>query len=204
MKFVTFYTGHYIWDAEQLVKSFTKLKMTNFIAEEKPRLGSWEHNTQYKAPFILEKLSQNDAVVWTDADSRIRQVPTLFDTLDCDVAFFHFKKNETQGFILPKHSILSQELIDRDGYLQSGTMYFNNTPRTIALLNKWIELNEQDNTQWDQWTLQMAASEIEGLVVQTLPPEYVWVDGNSNEVFGNRRPVIEHLQASRRFKSIIR
>ena len=45
-------------------------------------------NTQIKAPFILEKLKQNDAVVWTDADSRIRQYPAFFDTIETDVAFF--------------------------------------------------------------------------------------------------------------------
>ena len=89
MKFISFYTGHYTWDAEQLKKSFDKLGIKNYEIEYKDRIGNWARNTQMKAPFILEKLKENDAVVWTDADSRIRQVPTLFDTIQTDIAVFY-------------------------------------------------------------------------------------------------------------------
>lgn len=204
MKFVSYYTDLYAWDAEQLLKSLARQGIQDFKVERRPQLGSWERNTQYKAPFILEKLLEGGPVVWTDADSRILQYPVLFDSMDCDVAFFYFSKDQVPEFQLPANSILSRESVDRDGYLQSGTMFFNHTPNTFELLKKWISNNEQDHVQWDQWTLQAATEQIPGLRIGKLPPEYVWIDGVSSSIFGSRKPVIEHLQASRKYKDKLR
>lgn len=201
MKIISYYTDLYAWDAEQLLKSLARCGVSDYKVERRPQLGSWERNTQYKAPFILEKLLEGDPVVWTDADSRIKQYPVLFDSLTCDVAFFYIKKYQVPEFAVPSNSILAQESIDRDGYLQSGTMFFNYTPKAIELLNKWISFNEQDHVQWDQWTLQSAVDQIPGLQVGRLPPQYCWIDGISVDVFGSMKPVIEHLQASRKYKS---
>jgi hypothetical protein len=199
MKIISFYTGHYQWDAEQLMKSMNKLGITNYDVEYKDRIGAWEQNTQMKAPFILEKLKQNDAVVWTDADSRVRQVPSFFDTITTDIGVFYLPKELAGGFTLPEHSIIR----DVEYYLQSGTMYFKNNERVVKLLERWIELNNQDPRQWDQWTLQKAILESNVTVTQ-LPPEYIWMDGVVASVYGDKRPVIEHTQASRRFKDKIR
>jgi len=194
MKFISFYTGHYEWDAEQLKKSMNKLGIRNYDVEYRDRVGNWEANTQMKAPFILEKLKENDAVVWTDADSRIRQIPTFFDTIDTDIGVFYLTKEQADGFVPPDNSIIK----GADRYLQSGTMYFKNNRKVIKLLKRWIELNDKDNQQWDQWTLQVAIDESDVTVTQ-LPSEYIWME---NVSVG--RPVIEHTQASRRFKRIIR
>jgi hypothetical protein len=199
MKFISFYTGHYQWDAEQLIKSMVKLGINNYDVEYRDQIGNWEANTQMKASFILAKLKENDAVVWTDADSRIRQVPSFFDTITTDVGMFSLPKELSGGFTLPKHSILNNV----DSYLQSGTMYFKNNDKVIKLLERWIEINAQDSQQWDQWTLQVALQESDITITQ-LPPEYVWMDGNNSPLYADTRPVIEHTQASRRFKDKIR
>lgn len=190
MKFISFYTGHYEWDAKQLKKSFDKRGITNYEIEYIDNTGSWVSNTQLKAPFILEKLLQNDSVVWTDADSRIEHIPSLFDSIDTDTAFRFFKDS---SFNLPEHSIIKGV----DSYLQSGTMYFKNTPDVINLLKSWIELNEADRTQWDQWTLQHCLSK-SNVTVTELPESYVFIDGVSSG-----ECIIRHTQASRRFKDKI-
>jgi len=200
MKLISYYTDLYAWDAQQLIKSIARQGIRDFKVELRPQLGSWERNTQYKAPFILEKLLEGDPVVWTDADSRIKQYPMLFDSLMCDVAFFYLTREQVPDFKLPSNSTLSQELVDRDGYLQSGTMFFNYTPKAIELLRKWISINDSDHVQWDQWTLQTAVNQISELQVGRLPPEYCWIDGISADIFGSRKPVIEHMQASRKYK----
>lgn len=199
MKFISFYTGHYQWDAEQLMKSLNKLGIKNYDVEYRDRVGNWEANTQLKAPFILEKLKENDSVVWTDADSRVRQIPSFFDTIETDIGVFYLPVELAGGFVPPEHSILQ----NATSYLQSGTMYFKNNDKVIKLLERWIELNAQDPRQWDQWTLQVAI-EHSDVTVTHLPPEYVWMDGVVSPVYENRRPVIEHTQASRRFKDKIR
>jgi len=73
-------------------------------------------------------------------------------------------------------------------------MFFRNTPKTISLLQRWDELNKLDSRQWDQWTLQVALQESD-LTITELPESYVWVSGTNEG-----SPVIEHTQASRRFK----
>jgi hypothetical protein len=195
MKFVSFYTGHYEWDAEQLKKSMTKFGIDTSNIEPREQVGSWEANTQMKAPFILEKLLKNDSVIWTDADSRIRQTPSFFDTITTDVGLFFLPKELAGGWVPPEHSILKNV----DSYLQSGTMYFKNNDRVIKLLETWIELNKKDSQQWDQWTLQVALQNSD-VTITHLPPEYIWITGMDSIA----RPVIEHTQASRRFKSKIR
>lgn len=203
MKIVSFYTSHYEADAKQLIKTLIQFNI-QYEVDYRERVGSWEANTQIKAPFILEKLKQNDSVVWTDADSRIKQYPSLFDSIETDVAFFFLPREKAGAFKLPEGCALKNSIVDKQGFLQSGTMYFKNTPRTIALLEMWIERNNEDNQQWDQWTLQACLENIDGLTVTELPPEYVWIDSISIQQYGNLTPVIYHTQASRRFKKLIR
>jgi hypothetical protein len=207
MKIISFYTGHYEWDAQQLIKSMNKLGISNYDIQYKDRIGSWARNTQIKADFILEKLLENDSVVWTDADSRIKKYPELFDSLDqleYDVGFFFISNQHVPEFKLPEHSILDNSLVESQGYLQSGTMYFKNTVNTIKLLNKWIELNKEDSSQWDQWTLQKALNTCPEIKLYELPPEYVWIDNTSRAIYGSLSPVVYHTQASRRYKNVIK
>lgn len=203
MKIVSFYTSHYERDAKLLIQSIEKFNIP-YEVDYREKVGSWEANTQMKAPFILEKLKQNESVVWTDADSRIKQYPELFDNIETDTAFFFIPREKSGQFVLPERCALKNSIVDEQGFLQSGTMYFKNTPRTITLLEMWIEKNKEDNQQWDQWTLQACLEKIDGLTITELPPEYVWIDGISPSEYGNLKPVIYHTQASRRFKKLIR
>lgn len=200
-KIVSFYTGHYEWDAKQLVKSMNKANFRNYEVDYKDRIGSWETNTQMKAPFLLEKLKENDAIVWTDADSRVLKYPELFNDIETDVGLFFLPYDKVGK--LPSNSILTDDIVKEQGYLQSGTMFFKNNFRTISLLEQWIKLNESDRNQWDQWTLQYALNSVPDLTITILPPEYVWIDNISPTQYGDLQPVIYHTQASRKFKKSI-
>lgn len=195
IKFISFFTGHYAWDAEQLKKSLFKSGVTNYSIDHLQCNGIWETNTQMKAPFILEKLKETSSVVWTDADSRVLRYPEFFDTITTDVGLFFLESD----WEIPKHSIIKNV----NSYLQSGTMFFRNTPKVINLLERWVELNKEDPKQWDQWTLQFALQESDVTITQ-LPPEYIFIEGSSSPVYENIKPIILHTQASRRFKSKLR
>lgn len=195
MKIISFYTGHYAWDAEQLQKSLIKSGVKEYSIDRLECNGVWETNTQMKAPYILQKLKDSDSVVWTDADSRVIHYPEFFDTITTDVGMFFLKSD----WVLPEHSILKNV----EYYLQSGTMYFKNNERVIKLIERWIELNAEDPRQWDQWTLQKALLESDVTVTQ-LPPEYIFIEGSSSAVYENISPIILHTQASRRFKNKLR
>jgi hypothetical protein len=201
MKFISFYTAEYEQHANQLKNSLTKLGIDDSGVEYRERVGAWAANTQIKAPFILEKLRENDAVVWTDADSQVIQTPSFFDTVTTDVALFFLPKEYSADFVLPEHSILKNP----DRYLQSGTMYFKNNARVIKLLETWIDLNKKDSKQWDQWTLQ-AALENSDVSITQLPPEYICANFIARAFKKTHRlqpPVILHKQASKTFANII-
>ena len=114
-------------------------------------------------------------MVWTDADSVVRENPILFDDLDCDIAFHRFKGKE----------------------LLSGTVYFRNTEPTIRLLMRWIAINKENPEIFDQKNLDQAISEAEDLKITELPPEYCFIFDLSRDYYGGRKPIIEHFQASR-------
>ena len=177
MKIVSYYTTLYQFEAANLRQSLKKFPDIHYDIDERSESGSWELNTHYKAVYIKEKLIE--PVIWTDADSVLKQYPTLIETIDCDFAAHWFKDKE----------------------LISATMYWNNTPKAHELIDKWIELNNLNPTLWDQVNLQTALNEIEDIKVIKLPPEYNFIFDLSREYYGNLNPVFEHYQASRKYKN---
>jgi len=177
MKIISYYTTLYQFEAQNLIKTLKKFPQIEYMVEERSESGSWELNTHYKAVYIKEKLTE--PVIWTDADSVLKQYPTLIETIDCDFAAHWFKDKE----------------------LISATMYWNNTPKAHELLDKWIELNKLNSKLWDQVNLQNALTEIEDIKVIKLPPEYNFIFDLSREYYGNLNPVFEHYQASRKYKN---
>jgi hypothetical protein len=174
MKIVSYYTPLYQTVVKNLIKSLEKFNLPHYVKDLEEQ-GSWDKNTHYKPIFLLEQIVNEDAVVWTDADSVIKQEPKLFHELDCDVAFNRF-----------------------NGELLSGTVYFKNTPATINLLKTWIKINEMNPQIWDQRNLDTAISQCE-LTIGELPPEYCCIYDLTRQKYPNISPVIEHFQASRTY-----
>lgn len=175
MKFISYYTPNYKEQADRLRNSLNELQL-HYSIEDIDSLGSWDKNTHYKPIFILKHIVSADAVVWTDADSVVRENPILFDNLDCDIAFHRFKGKE----------------------LLSGTVYFRNTEPVIRLLMRWIAINTEKPEVFDQKNLDQAISETEDLKIAELPPEYCFIFDLSRDYYGGRKPIIEHFQASRK------
>ena len=175
---VSYFTENYRKEADKLIKSLKRNEIS-YVVKELSDQGGWDKNTHYKPIFLLEMMQLGfPYVVWTDADSEVIKPPTLFDTLDCDVAFHRFQGTE----------------------LLSGTVFLNNTPKTIELLNKWIEVNNQNPTVFDQKNLDTALSLVPDLTIGELPPEYCFIYDLSFLEYGDLKPVFMHWQASRKLK----
>jgi hypothetical protein len=119
----------------------------------------------------------------------MHSAPVLFVNYSADIAVrfqdFHYKKNECL----------------------SGTIYMENNLKTKKLCEKWIEENKQtDQKIFEQVNLGKIIEEMQksdGLVFNNLPPEYTFIFDSMRRIYPDAVPVIEHFQASRRFRSKI-
>lgn len=150
-------------------------------------LGTWERNTHFKANFILDCLSNfNQNLVYVDVDAVFRSYPTLFQTIDCDIAY------RTENFRWRKNEALS------------GTIFLANNPRTKEFVEKWISINSvikanrMDPETWEQKNMQRALEVCNDMRYKNLPPEYTFIFDHSKRIYPDITPVIEHFQASRK------
>lgn len=199
MVVVTFFTPEYKQEAEELKKTCDGFSI-KLAAYPKPSKGSWVHNCTMKAEVILEALAEHQTgVLWVDADARFRDVPSLFDRLDAyDFGCYWIpnvwnKKQNTH--LRPWGPDRGNEA------LAGGTMYFNNTSKSIDLINDWREEATKNPTVWEQQSLQKVwdRHDKNGLKTFCFPQSYCKVfDAPWFEE--QKLIVIEHTQASRRLK----
>ena len=119
-------------------------------------------------------------IVYLDADARIMRYPVLFDNFDADFG---------------AHYLAGQELL-------SGTLFFRNCQKCYHLVYLWHELlRESKGPVWDQVVLQHCIREYGvklELKVKNLPPTYTQI---FDTMEGTGKPIIKHMQASRRAKA---
>ena len=177
MKFISYYNYKYKNEASKLRQSLETLGLNYHVAGIEDQ-GSWDANTHYKPIFIKQQIQNQSAVVWLDSDCMVLQEPKLFFQIDCDVAFHRFKGKE----------------------LLSGTVFFKNTVKTVELLDRWIEINKENPEIFDQKNLDTAIKSISDISIIELPPEYCFIFDLSKDYYPRVNPIIEHYQASRKFR----
>lgn len=174
-------------EAKKLEGSLKKFNIPHRIMEM-PNLRDWQKNTHQKAVFIrkcMDIFYNTEFLVWVDADAIFHKYPVLFDQLDCELAV-HFRNW--------KHG--------RDELL-SGTMFIKNCSAMKDIVNEWIQVNRKNKGTWEQRNLQRVIKRVDHLMkIVKLPVEYCCIfDDEKREKID---PVIEHFQASRRFRRMIR
>lgn len=184
--YIAFYTidTPYEEEAKKLEASLREFSLPYEI-EAIPTLGSWQENTKYKAIFIQNMLFKHTgrAVVYLDCDAVIRERPTLFDNIDCDIAVHYYE---------------SKNRPDRE--LLSGTLYVAPTENARRLIELWRYVNQEYPSRWEQKNLSIALKFMPEIKIYELPPTYCLIFDLMKD---RGRPVIEHFQASRRYKDLI-
>ena len=180
MRVIAFYTKGtpYETEIQGLVESCKAFNIPVEIVGYEPR-GSWVFNCGIKPEFVWDMLSKfpGERLLYLDADARVRKMPVLIDTIDADIAAY----------------------VQPGGVLLSGTVLFNNTEATRKLVEEWIRAQKNGPNKWDQLTLHTSIVNHGprlGLNFKELPSEYTKI---FDKPWGD--PVIEHMQASRRFKN---
>jgi len=189
---VAFFTEDtpYQGEAEVLKLSLESLGYSYLVCGIANR-GTWQKNTQAKAPFIQLMLEEHPGqpLLYLDVDSVMVQPPLLLDDLDADIAAVHFA-GRTE--------------------LLSGTVWFGNTVQCRRVVEKWIRLNLQypeklpnGKPAWDQRTLEMAINRIGGMRFVELPQEYTWITELTQRHAPGLAPVILHTRGAKRFKNAV-
>jgi len=174
--YVSFHTGFgYAAESRELVNTLDAFGLEHDVREI-PDSGEWEVNCSRKASYLLAMRAAHPgrALAWVDADARVRKTPTVFHRLDCDFAANWGKRGDE---------------------LRSGTLYFGDTPGATELLEAWQHECTLNPTKLDQQTLQDLFVGRHFWRLDFLPIEYTAIFDEGVET-----PVIEHMQASRRYR----
>lgn len=194
---VSFYTKNTPYEDEIkfLISSCQKFGLETSI-DGIDSFGSWELNCAYKPFFLYQKLQElKKKILWVDADAIFVKKPEALDIFEADLAVR-----------------INPELSDRHlSKVMSGTVYANYTDKAQELLRRWAqacvkELMREDRTEefWEQTALRdILVSKNFDADVRSLPLSYVKVAGHPTDEVQIRDPIIEHHQASRRFKQVI-
>ena len=178
MLIVSYYTPDYAEHADRLRKSLRVFDYRYWI-EAVEDSGSWVENCARKAAFVLKALrSQNDAVLWLDADAEIRRPIEKWFDFDDELDFAIYR---------------DEKATNRKWKFRSGTVWFNNTPVAHDLAAEWVKFCESDPKRFDQESLYLAWGMID-VLPHWLPLTYCQ---RFDEPDGVPDPHIVHYQASR-------
>ncbi|MBS0652912.1 MAG: hypothetical protein JSR39_05205 [Verrucomicrobia bacterium] len=194
---ISFYTKDtfYQLEVQNLIASCEKFGITSHI-EPIASFGSWEVNCAYKPFFIHRKLQElKQPVLWVDADAVFKKKPEELPVFAKDFAV----------------RINSDIPIDHPSRIISGTIYANYTPGADALLRLWAKLCQEEINRlgrkeefWDQISLRDALySKDNPAEFDTMPLTYTKIADHRGDLLLTEDPVIEHYQASRRYKKFI-
>ena len=145
---------------------------------------------------MLEKLQQfQRPVIWVDADAAFLKKPSfnLFEDIDFSVRINDYLAD------------------DHESKVESGTVYVNYTRSGMDIVKDWAEecVKELSNPKrvlefWDQIALRNVLLSRNDAKILPLPHGYCKVFDLDDPFISDEDIVIEHRQASRRFKKTIK
>lgn len=180
-------TPSYIREAEEMMRTARAMGFEAIVDAYEDR-GDWYLNTHYKPVFMKRMLETHKRpILWLDADARIRKYPKAFDNLKADIGWVWWDWEKCGG--------IAKEL-----ELSTGMLYLRPKADVYRLLDAWQQANEENPKEHDQTNLQRLLDDgfrRGRLKAKQLPMSY-------SQIFDLQRslgePVIEQMQASRRFK----
>jgi hypothetical protein len=153
--------------------------------------GSWERNCAIKPFFIRKKLLEKKRpVFWVDADAIFKKKPDFSLMSHSDLAFREMKRFSN----------------DRRFKYFSGSLFLNNSPRGLEFVNKWCahcqqKIDRKEDLQFlDQISLVDLIECGEQVKIFSLPIAYAKVFDIDAQEIDPEEIVIEHYQASRRYR----
>jgi len=171
-------------EALNLEASIILNKIEPYFIQRISNLGNWRKNVFHKPKLIKMMMKKHPDlnIVFTDADSQFHSYPELFKKINADFAC-HFRNWHA-----------------KQGELLSGTLFVKNSNKMMKIIDEWIETDKHNhNVNQPQRNLErVIRKNSHKISIYRLPIEYccIFDDENRRKI----RPVIEHFQASRRFR----
>lgn len=186
---ITFFTRGtgYEKEVEKLLGSANanKISLHQYSFES---AGSWRQNLNFKSECIKKSMTDfpDKDIVFVDADAIIRSYPQLFDHLstrprqfDIAAQFFQWRRES------------KVELL-------SGTLWIANNDRGREIVDRWHKEGIEHPEKRHQQCLQDI---VNGYLIYHLPFSYTAIfDAPQRKTI---EPVIEHFQASRKYRNAI-
>lgn len=192
---VCYYTQStpYALDVQALKESCEKWDLAYHI-EPIESFGSWELNCCYKPFFLLSKLQElQRPLFWVDADGILIKKPEPLPEFSADLSV------RINASLKPDHP----------SKVISNTIFVNATLEAASLLKLWASLcytaltnPERTEEYWDQVGLRDAIARSSAKVAP-LPHAYAAIYDHPIDTQEIPDPVIQHTQASRRYKKLI-
>ncbi|NGX26308.1 MAG: hypothetical protein K940chlam6_00223 [Chlamydiae bacterium] len=189
---ISFYTKDtpYEVEVQNLIASCERFSLESSI-EGIESQGSWELNCAYKPFFILQKIEElQRPVLWVDADGVFVKNPTVQSAFDADLAVR-----------------IEDVPDDHPSKVISSTVFVR--PKGKDLIHQWIQncndllLDPKRKEEfWDQIALRNVVLEHSDRILP-MPLAYAKIYDHPGDCKQVAMPVIEHYQASRRFKGIM-
>ncbi len=191
---ISFYTRDTPYEEEfkKLVTSLMQHNLPFHIYSYEP-MGSWRANLNHKSACIVKAMETypDHDIVFIDADGIVRQNPVLFDQLSND-------HKHNMAAVFHTYAPVSG---DPDELL-SGTLWLANNGLTRGLIKLWHKIAVENPLEIHQRCLKYAIKEMEQnknpVKIFRMPWEYTCIFDYVRS--RSTKPVIEHFQASRRFR----
>lgn len=133
-------------------------------------------------------------ILFTDADSEFKQPPPWKDVVPYDVAYHEFQRT-------PSHPVEAL----------TGTMWFSSSVGARQFVASWCQetLNlsakgKSQTPEQDTFKKTLANADDYGVEIGKLKPEWCWIYDDFVTRYGERAPIVEHYQASRKMKRVKR
>jgi hypothetical protein len=210
---ISFYAGDslYCAAADRLRADCGVLNLQHDIAELSNSSGlNWLEICRRKPAFFLEMQRKHcRPILWLDADSRLRKLPSALDRATCEVA----------GFLRGFRYLRDFDPVALPRFFAPFALYFNYTPRATAFLELLVSIAEEaPEDASDDFILQEAwLRHDQQLSVMVLPPDlvghewplkegqaiYVGISGNVSEFKGKAKQHTADLFEANRRKMVL-
>lgn len=191
---VSFYTlgTSYAKEIRGLERSLQEFRIPHHFFAFEPT-GTWRGNLNFKSACILKAfgLFPGKDIVFLDSDAIVRRHPALFDELSAkheyDLSAHFFKYDPKSG--------------DADELL-SGTLWIQNNAAGRFLVERWHAIGLQHPELRHQMCLKVAVEALarEGRPVRVNRHPFAYTCIFDYQAAQDVVPIIEHFQASRRFR----